>query len=181
MGYALKIDTNGTRPDIIRSLVGEDLCDYIALDYKAPRTHYGIVTGTGARGIALFDKFSETLDFLIKSGLSFEVRTTIHAELITPEHINAIIDDLEARGYVNRVGSRDFCAGDSNDPWKSENLREVDVAPEISGRSYYLQEFFPAPETLGALSPPRIPFNFETIRKASFPVVIRRPHSLSSL
>lgn len=36
LGFAVKIDTNGTRPGVVKTLVEEGLCDYIALDYKAP-------------------------------------------------------------------------------------------------------------------------------------------------
>ena len=45
LGFAIKIDTNGTRPSVVKALVEEGLCDYIALDYKAPPEQYGAVTG----------------------------------------------------------------------------------------------------------------------------------------
>ena len=58
LGFAIKIDTNGTRPGVVKALVEEGLCDYIALDYKAPPEQYGAVTGRPD----LFPSFSATLD-----------------------------------------------------------------------------------------------------------------------
>lgn len=104
LGFAIKIDTNGTRPAIVRELVEEGLCDYIALDYKAPREQYGLITGRPE----LFDAFSATLNYLTASRMPFEVRTTVHPDLLTPDHVNAIISDLTKRGYQGNYFLQNF-------------------------------------------------------------------------
>lgn len=104
LGFAIKIDTNGTRPAVVKALVEQGLCDYIALDYKAPPELYGTITGRPA----LFPSFSETLDYLIASTTAFEVRTTVHPDLLTEDHVNTIIRDLTKRGYGGNYFVQNF-------------------------------------------------------------------------
>jgi len=92
--FKIKLDTNGTNFDTIHALVEEGLIDYIALDYKAPKEKYYEVTKDKH-----FDSFSKTLNFLIKKQFPFEVRTTVHSDLLNVEEINKIIKDLRTRGY----------------------------------------------------------------------------------
>jgi pyruvate formate lyase activating enzyme len=95
LGYAIKLDTNGTRPDIVREMLQNDLLDYVALDYKAPPSKYKNVTATH-----LFKDFDETLSRLCwQDKVPFEVRTTVHSGLIDAQAVAAIMDDLAARGY----------------------------------------------------------------------------------
>ena len=95
LGFAVKIDTNGTRPGVVKTLVEEGLCDYIALDYKAPEKLFGSITGRPD----LFPCFTQTLDYLINRNFPFEVRTTIHSGLLGEKEINQISGDLTSRGY----------------------------------------------------------------------------------
>jgi len=94
MGFKIKIDTNGTRPNIIENLINKNLIDYIALDYKAPKYKYKEITKNND-----FELFSKTLNFLIKNKFNFEVRTTVHTLLLSENDIEAIITDLESRKY----------------------------------------------------------------------------------
>ena len=45
LGYSVKLDTNGTNPEILKDLIGEKLLDYIAMDIKAPFEKYGELAG----------------------------------------------------------------------------------------------------------------------------------------
>ena len=95
MGFDVKLDTNGTRPEIIQGLVEQNLIDYIALDYKAPPDQFKLVTGNNH-----YKKFSRTLDYLCKTkAVPFEVRTTVHTSLLNEKNIQYILNDLEKRGY----------------------------------------------------------------------------------
>ncbi len=97
MNYSIKIDTNGTNPQLIRYLVEQDLIQYIALDYKSPYRKFHSITG-GSQG--LFQAFDQTLSYLIaQQKISFEVRTTVHPDLLNEADIQQIINDLEMRGY----------------------------------------------------------------------------------
>ncbi len=103
MGYAVKIDTNGTRPDVLLPMIHAGLVDYIALDYKAPHPKFHATTG-----MSQFDAFSKTLDYLCKNTLPFEVRTTVHSALLDEKDINAIMDDLGTRNYKGTYYIQNF-------------------------------------------------------------------------
>lgn len=95
IGYAVKLDTNGTRPEIIRQMLEENLLDYIALDYKAPPGKSKRVTG-----VERFQEFRETLSLLCdQDAVPFEVRTTVHTALLEEDDIGTIMDDLDGAGY----------------------------------------------------------------------------------
>jgi pyruvate formate lyase activating enzyme len=76
--FKIKLDTNGLNPEMVQILVENRLVDYIALDYKAPKEKYFKIT---------------------KDKHFFEVRTTVHNDLLRVEEINRIIKDLFKRGY----------------------------------------------------------------------------------
>jgi len=92
--FKIKLDTNGLKPETVQELVENKLVDYIALDYKAPKEKYFEITKDKH-----FDSFSKTLNFLIQKQFPFEVRTTVHSDLLRVEEINRIIKDLFKRGY----------------------------------------------------------------------------------
>lgn len=90
LGYAVKLDTNGTRPDVIRKLIGEKLIDFIAMDIKNQPKRYlataGIkkpAAGTN-RGVSLLDRIKLSVDLIRNSRVPYEFRTTavpgIHTE-----------------------------------------------------------------------------------------------------
>lgn len=106
LGYAIKLDTNGLRPDLIAAFLVENLLDYVALDYKAPPGKFKKVTG-----VDKFAAFGKTLDILcMQKTVPFEVRTTVHTALLDEEDVSAIIRDLEARGYHGAYYVQNFRA-----------------------------------------------------------------------
>ncbi len=103
MGFAIKLDTNGTYFENFKKLLDLNLLDYIALDYKAPKEKFTQITHSRK-----YDEFSQTLKLLLASSIDFEVRTTLHADLLTPQDINLIITDLEQRGYNKTYYIQEF-------------------------------------------------------------------------
>lgn len=95
MGFALKLDTNGLRPDVLAQLLEAQLLDRVAFDYKAPPTKFQRVTGVKA-----WSRFSSTLDLLCsQNAVPFEVRTTVHSDLLGEKDILTMASDLAGRGY----------------------------------------------------------------------------------
>jgi len=94
MGFAIKLDTNGTYFSNLKELLDLNLLDYVALDYKAPKEKFQQISHSSK-----YKEFSKSLDLLLESEIDFEVRTTLHNDLLSPEDINAIIADLLQRGY----------------------------------------------------------------------------------
>lgn len=108
LGYGVKLDTNGLRPNIIQDFLAQGLLDYIALDYKAPPVKFKQVTGTDK-----YDLFSQTLDILCaQDRVPFEVRTTVHTDLMNEKDVDAIICDLERRGYKGTHAIQNFAHSD---------------------------------------------------------------------
>lgn len=104
MGYAIKLDTNGLRPDIINSFLEQKFLDYVALDYKAPPQKFKKVTGTNQ-----YHAFSQTLDLLCRQDtVPFEVRTTVHTDLIDEVDVSYIIQDLEQRSFSRQYFVQNF-------------------------------------------------------------------------
>jgi len=96
-GFKIKLDTSGVNFKQIKQLVELDLVDYIALDYKAPKYKFQTITNST---ISKFEIFEDTLKYLIKTNFNFEVRTTIHTDLLDEDDINCIIDDLVNKNYT---------------------------------------------------------------------------------
>ena len=87
MGYAVKLDTNGYRPVVLKSLVDAGLVDYVAMDVKNSLACYGETVG-----IRSFDTapIEESIDYLMEGHIPFEFRTTLVRGLHTPESIRAM-------------------------------------------------------------------------------------------
>lgn len=74
MGYLVKLDTNGYRPEVLKSLTEQNLLDYIAMDIKSGETGYAAATGLADIDMS---KIKESIDFIISSGVQYEFRTTV--------------------------------------------------------------------------------------------------------
>jgi pyruvate formate lyase activating enzyme len=93
LGYAVKLDTNGYRPDVLAELLRQRLLDYIAMDVKAPPEKYTEIAGVPNLAI---DRIVRSLDALHDGGIAYEVRTTIMPWL-TGDDIAALAQWLAAR------------------------------------------------------------------------------------
>ncbi len=87
MGYAVKLDTNGTYPSKLRDLVEEGIVDYVAMDIKNSKEKYGETVG-----IKTFDvsKVEQSVEYLLSGKVDFEFRTTIVKEFHTAQDIENI-------------------------------------------------------------------------------------------
>ena len=70
MGLKIKLDTNGSRPEVIRNLIEDGLLDYVAMDLKAPLDKYRLVGFDDTQAI------EESMKLLRDSGIDHEFRTT---------------------------------------------------------------------------------------------------------
>ncbi|MEK8179165.1 anaerobic ribonucleoside-triphosphate reductase activating protein [Flavobacterium buctense] len=95
MGFLVKIDTNGTNPELLQQLIEENLIDYVALDFKASYQSFKFITQSD-----LFDLFEKSLQILLNSNIQYEVRTTYHSKLIAAEELNDMIDYLKYNQYT---------------------------------------------------------------------------------
>lgn len=97
LGFAVKVDTNGSRPAVLRELAGRGLVDYIAMDVKGPGDSYPAVAGVPVDTGAI----DESIDCVMASGLDYEFRTTLVRPLLTPDDIERTAQRLAgARRYA---------------------------------------------------------------------------------
>lgn len=87
LGFAVKLDTNGSRPEILKALVAEGLVDYVAVDAKNGPESYAQTVGTERLDMAALE---ESLRFLIEDHVDYELRTTLVEPLHTEESIRSM-------------------------------------------------------------------------------------------
>jgi len=100
-GFLVEIETNGTNPGMLRSLVERSLVDYLALDIKAPFEWEKYRKAAGIVDKKLLGKVKESLKILLSSNIDYELRTTVVPGLVDQEDVISIARSLEgARKYV---------------------------------------------------------------------------------
>ena len=85
LGYAVKLDTNGSRPEIVKHLAEAGLIDKVAMDIKACPDNYRNLTGIE----------KPDMDFLLHGKLDYEFRTTVVRELHTQKDFEEIAEWLK--------------------------------------------------------------------------------------
>jgi len=73
MGFAVKLDTNGSQPQLIKALLAEKLLDFIAMDIKAPLEKYKSVVRVPVNA----NSIKESIKLILKAKIPYEFRTTI--------------------------------------------------------------------------------------------------------
>ena len=104
LGFGVKLDTNGTDPAMLRSILSEGLADYVAMDIKAGRDNYPAVTGTLRPGL---EAVEESAALLMEGRTDFEFRTTAVRELHTREDFLDIAQWLRGEEKYFLQGFRD--------------------------------------------------------------------------
>lgn len=87
LGYLVKLDTNGYRPQILRRLLEEQLLDYVAMDIKASKERYAIACGLPDLER---NRIEESVELLKASAIPYEFRTTVVKGIHSPEEFTAI-------------------------------------------------------------------------------------------
>ena len=77
MGKFVKLDTNGSNPEMIRELLDRSLLDYIAMDVKCVMEKYSSLTKCGSEDLP---NLLESMEAIKKSGIDYEFRTTLTKE-----------------------------------------------------------------------------------------------------
>ena len=85
MGYATKLDTNGSRPEVVAALLDRGLVDFIAMDIKAPRNRYAALAGVQVDLVPV----EQTMHLLKERAPDYELRTTV-APTLTADDLLSI-------------------------------------------------------------------------------------------
>ncbi|MDK2980264.1 MAG: pyruvate formate lyase activating enzyme [Chloroflexota bacterium] len=109
MGFAVKLDSNGSFPDVLRRVIADGLVDYVAMDIKAPLEKYAQVSG-----VALdVGQIEESIALLLEGSVDYEFRTTVDRNLLDEDDLLAIGEILRGarRYYLQKLNAYDAKAG----------------------------------------------------------------------
>jgi pyruvate formate lyase activating enzyme len=73
MGFAVKLDTNGSQPQVIKAFLNEKMLDFIAMDIKAPLEKYEDIVNIPVNS----DSIKESIKLILKAEIPYEFRTTV--------------------------------------------------------------------------------------------------------
>ena len=84
LGFKIKLDTNGTNPEMIKKLIVNKQINYIAMDLKGTEESYSEVTGVPVN----LENIKKSITIIMESNLPYEFRTTVVPELVKLEDIS---------------------------------------------------------------------------------------------
>lgn len=114
-GWAIKLDTNGSKPAVLEKILAEKLVDAVSMDVKAPLNpvSYRRNGGPGADPA----KVALSLKLIADSGVPLETRTTVHPDLLKKSDLILISDQLkEFLGVCHKNKFQNFAPGETLDP-----------------------------------------------------------------
>lgn len=86
MGFLVKLDSNGSNPDILQKIADLDIVDYFAMDIKAPLEKYQEITRSDIGS----EKIAQSVKIIMNSGKAYEFRTTVVKPLLVKEDFDKI-------------------------------------------------------------------------------------------
>ena len=131
LGYAIKLDTNGSNPQMLKALVKDSLIDYVAMDIKNCPDRYGETVGLSQ----MPEGVEESIRFLMEGAIDYEFRTTVVEEFHTEENILAMGQWLSQMGKPKKLFLQSYVDRDSvlrrglNSP-DAEKMRRFQVILE---------------------------------------------------
>ena len=108
LGFLIKLDTNGTNPEVVKDLYENHLIDYVAMDIKNSFVKYAMTVGVKN---AFLDKISQTIQYLMTSGIDYEFRTTLIDEFHDTQDMRDMAETLKGakRLYLQKFVDRESC------------------------------------------------------------------------
>jgi pyruvate formate lyase activating enzyme len=86
MGFSVKLDTNGSQPQVLRRLLKDELLDFVAMDIKAPLNIYDRLAGVRTS----IRRIEESIERVANSDIAHTFRTTVVEPLLSPEEVRSI-------------------------------------------------------------------------------------------
>jgi len=96
LGFLVKLDTNGTNPQVLERLINNKLLDYVALDIKTNFDDYKVISKSNF-DISVLKK---SLQILKRANIEYELRTTLVENFIKKENILKMAEDLKGENFL---------------------------------------------------------------------------------
>ena len=132
MGYPVKLDTNGSRPQVIKRLIAEGLVDYIAMDLKTDPLKYA----TYIQPKCNLSEIITSIELIMASAIAYEFRTTCVKPIVTAEVVENICRLIEGAGlyalqrfHKSEMLHPDFFR-DANYEYADEELKQLKAIAE---------------------------------------------------
>jgi pyruvate formate lyase activating enzyme len=138
MGLKVKLDTNGTNPDLVWDMLEEKILDYIAMDVKGPISLYENYTLMPVD----IQKIRNSISLVKNSGVDYEFRTTVAPKLINTEKLIEIAKELTG---AKRFVLQQFRTGSLIDPLFFKD-QEPYTRQELSEMKKAVEPYFEAVE-----------------------------------
>ena len=123
LGYKIKLDTNGTRPDVLIDLIESGLLDYVAMDIKNCKEKYGSTVGFDDR----YDitPIMKSIDFLMQGKVDFEFRTTVSRTFHSERDIVELAKWISGneKFYIQQFKDSGNLIGEGIEAYPDEQLR----------------------------------------------------------
>jgi len=91
MGFLIKLDSNGSRPEFLESIIKRKLVNYLAMDVKAPLEDYAKIMDWQVP----VEKLQDSIRLIMDSGIDYEFRTTIVKSLTSKEDLRKIVQTIK--------------------------------------------------------------------------------------
>lgn len=138
LGYSVKLDTNGYKPEVLKEIIDEGLCDYVAMDIKNTPTKYALTVG---REIDR-DRIKKSIAVLREGKVPCEFRTTVVKDFHTKEDIKEIAELLkgEIPWYLQQFKDSGQLIEEGLSPYSKEEMAELTEAAKVIKPDTYLRE-----------------------------------------
>ena len=119
LGYSVKLDTNGTNPDMVKSLKENGLIDYFAIDIKNCKDKYSEIIGINNFNT---EKVEKTVDYLISQCENYEFRTTLISQYHGKEEMKKIAEWIK--------GANKYCLQQFKENEHCINAKNLSAVPK---------------------------------------------------
>lgn len=133
MGFLIKVDTNGSKPNRLSDAIDQKWIDYVALDFKSTKVKFNSITESN-----LYETFLASLAILIHSKTPFEIRTTVHSELLNKKDMEEMISVLETNNYTGNYFIQPFRNGVETIK-KMNDSKKIESFTDLSTESIWIQ------------------------------------------
>ncbi len=106
LNFLVKLDTNGTNPEVLKNLISKGLLDYIAMDIKAPFEKYTNIT----RRFLDIENIKKSIEIIMNSGVDYEFRTTVVRSQLSIEDLIKISENIKGakKYYLQKFVAKDI-------------------------------------------------------------------------
>lgn len=122
MGFSVKLDTNGTNPNLLKQLIDDKLVDYVAMDIKNSQAKYSLTCGVNVN----MEDIEKSVHLLKLGQVDYEFRTTVVRQLHTEQDIEDIARWLvgSKTWYLQQFVDSGDLIGQGMSAWDEDTMHE---------------------------------------------------------